>query len=139
MKSKLLITFPNSTGDKPIVFNLIKHYNLELNIIKAAFDFNFQGTLFVEVNGTSEDIAKALEYIETEGVQAEFINSTISVDDKLCVECGVCTSACQSQALILTEDQSLKFNNNKCVGCNLCIKVCPSRAISNGVVQNGIS
>ncbi len=136
MKSKLLITFPNSTGDKPIVFNLIKHYNLELNIIKASFDFNFQGTLFVEVNGSSEDIAKALEYVESEGVGAEFINSTISVSEELCVECGVCTSACQSQALVLNDEASLLFNNNKCVGCNLCIKVCPSRAITNGVVAH---
>jgi len=138
MKSKLLITFPNSTGDKPIVYNLIKKYDLELNIIKASFDFNFQGTLFVEVDGRSEDIAKALEFIESEGVVADFISSTISVDEKECVECGVCTSACQSQALTLTEDQSLLFHNNRCVGCNLCIKVCPSRAIRNGVISNAI-
>lgn len=138
MKSKLLITFPNATGDKPIVFNLIKHYNLELNIIKAAFDFNFEGTLFVEVNGSSEDIAKALDYVESEGVEAEFINSTISVNKETCVECGVCTSACQSQALTLNNEASLEFNNNRCVGCNLCIKVCPSRAITNGVIANAI-
>jgi len=138
MKSKLLITFPNSTGDKPIVYNLIKKYDLEINIIKASFDFNFQGTLFVEVNGKSENIANALEYIESQGVLADFINSTISIDEKACVECGLCTSACQSQALILNSDQALVFHNNRCVGCNLCIKVCPSRAIRNGVVANGV-
>lgn len=137
MKSKLLLTFPNSTGDKPIVYNLIKEYDLKLNIIKAAFDFNFQGTLFVEVDGRSEDIAKALEFIESEGVLADFINSTISVDDSKCVACGVCTATCTSKALELDENFDLVFNNNKCVGCNLCIKVCPSRAISNGVISHG--
>jgi MinD superfamily P-loop ATPase len=137
MKSKLLITFPNSAGDKPIVYHLIKDYDLKINIIKASFDFNFQGTLFVEVDGKSEDIARALEFVEAEGVLADFINSTISVDEKACVECGLCTSACQSQALSLADDQSLVFNNSRCVGCNLCIKVCPSRAISNGVIAHG--
>jgi NAD-dependent dihydropyrimidine dehydrogenase PreA subunit len=136
MKAKLLITFPNSTGDKPIVYNLIKNYNLEINIIKASFDFNFQGTLFVEVNGRSEDIAKGLEFIESEGVQAEFINSTVTIDKDLCVDCGLCTSACQSYALELDENEALYFHNNRCVGCNLCIKVCPARAIRNGVVAN---
>ncbi|MBN2897237.1 MAG: 4Fe-4S binding protein [Clostridia bacterium] len=136
MKSKLLITFPNTTGDKPIVYNLIKNYDLKINIIKASFDFNFRGSLFVEVDGSSENIARGLEYVEQEGVLADFINSTITVDRAVCVECGLCTSACQSQALSLDQEQSLVFQNSKCIGCNLCIKVCPSRAISNGVVSH---
>lgn len=138
MKSKILITFPNETGDKPIVYNLIKQFDLKINIIKASFDFNFQGTLLLEVDGESQKLGSALEYIEAQGVMADFINSTISIDDQACVECGVCTSACQSQALSLSEDDSLLFCNSKCVGCNLCVKVCPSRAIRNGVSAHDI-
>jgi ferredoxin len=134
MKSKLLLKFPNKTGDKPIVYELIKHYNLKLNIIKAAFDFNMEGHVLLEVEGESKDMSAGIKFISDEGVIVEFINSTISIDEGECVSCGVCISACESKALSINKESlELEFDNNKCVGCNLCIKVCPSRAITNGV------
>lgn len=138
MKSKLLIKFPKEVGRNPVVYDLITKYDLKINILKAAFDFNLEGHLLIDIEGTSQNISKGIEYLNGIGVHADFINSTISIEEAVCNDCGLCTSVCESRALTYNQDTlSLEFKDNKCVGCNLCIKVCPSRAIKNGVDISG--
>ncbi len=54
----------------------------------------------------------------------------IYLEKEKCVQCGACTAACSSNALLLeTRSWTLVYDEKKCVGCCLCIKACPSRAI----------
>lgn len=130
MQTKLLLKFGPETVNHPAVYDLIKKYDLHLNILKASINYNMKGELLMDVTGDSDRITEAMTFLEGLGIQVDFVLKSIRVDEKTCVHCGICTSVCSSRALFLGEDALLKFEQNRCVGCNLCIKACPSRAIS---------
>ncbi|MBN2795409.1 MAG: 4Fe-4S binding protein [Clostridia bacterium] len=134
MRTKMILKFPKAVTNEPITYELIKKYDLRINILKADINFKLEGHLIFDVDGNSKDIAGALEYLENLGVEADLITSTINIDSNKCVSCGLCTSACAVKALHLNrEDWSLNYTELKCVGCNLCISTCPTRAITNTV------
>lgn len=56
--------------------------------------------------------------------------SKVQIDDKKCVHCGVCTSACRSNALKINKnDFCIYLKKEHCIGCESCVGVCPTRAI----------
>ena len=130
MQTKLLLKFGPETVNHPAVYDLIKKYDLHINILKASINYNMKGELLMDVEGDSARITEAIEFLESLKIQADFVLKSIRVDEGKCVDCGICTSVCSSRALYLGEDDKLNFEQNRCVGCNLCIKTCPSRAIS---------
>lgn len=132
MRTKLHLKFPSELTNTPLTYDLIKKFNLKLNILKAEIDFNLIGNILFDVDGKSTDIAKAIEYLEQNNIESDLIPTTILINEEKCNECGLCTSVCKIKALTINEPHwELKFDSNKCVGCNHCIEVCPSRAISN--------
>ena len=64
------------TADEPVVARLIKNYGVDVNIIQGKIDYLKDlpyGTLLVEISGTKECLAKALEYIHQAKVKEEVI------------------------------------------------------------------
>lgn len=49
-------------------------------------------------------------------------------EDK-CVGCGLCISACKSEAISKLENK-INLDSNKCLSCGECIKICPKEAIT---------
>lgn len=134
MRTKMILRFPKHITNEPITFELVKKYDLRINILKADINFKLEGYLVFDIDGHSKDIAKALVYLETIGVQADLITNTIEIDENLCVECGACTGVCAVRALYMDrETWSLNYTEEKCVGCNRCISACPTRAITNAI------
>ena len=75
--SKVLVhlTFLGN-ADEPVVARLIKNYGVDVNIIQCKIDYLKDlpyGTLLVEISGTKECLAKALEYIHQAKVKEEVI------------------------------------------------------------------
>lgn len=130
MQTKLLLKFGPETVNHPAVYDLIRKYDLHLNILKASINYNMKGELLMDVAGDSDRITEAVTFLEGLGIQVDFVLKSIRIDEEKCVDCGICTSVCSSRALFLGVDARLSFEQNRCVGCNLCIKACPSRAIS---------
>jgi len=134
MRTKMILKFPKTITNQPITYDLVKKYDLRINILKADINFKLEGYLVFDVDGNSKDIAEALTYLEDLGVHADLITNTISIDKDKCVECGVCTGSCAVRALHMDRSTwSLKYVEEKCVGCNRCITACPTRAITNTV------
>ncbi len=52
----------------------------------------------------------------------------IIIDQKTCIECGACVSACPFNALSM--DSSKVEVNANCKMCRICVKTCPTSAIS---------
>lgn len=130
----MILKFPKQVTNEPITYQLVKKFDLRINILKADINFKLEGYLVFDVDGNSKDIASALEYLEAAGVQADLITNTIEIDREKCVECGICTGACAVRALSIDrEDWSLIYTEQKCVGCNRCIAACPTRAITNAI------
>ena len=130
MQTKILMRFGPDTVNHPAVYDLIKKYDLHLNILKASINYNMKGELLMDVDGESDRIAEAMKFLESLGIQADFVLKSIRIDEDKCVHCGICTSVCSSRALYLNDTARLCFEQNRCVGCNLCIRACPSRAVS---------
>lgn len=134
MRTKMILKFPKSITNKPITYDLVKKFDLRINILKADINFKLEGYLVFDIDGSSKDIAEALNYLEDLGVHADLITNTISIDKNLCVDCGICTGSCAVRALTMDKETwELKYTEQKCVGCNRCIAACPTRAIQNTV------
>lgn len=68
---------------------------------------------------------------EPEHAQSEDFFSGVKavIDPALCINCGICASACRFDA-IRVENGQHKVINLDCEGCGYCIELCPVQAIS---------
>ena len=51
------------------------------------------------------------------------------VDQKLCVACGSCLSACKIGAISIPNGVCARIDEAKCVGCGRCAKNCPASVV----------
>ncbi|HZJ83450.1 MAG TPA: NIL domain-containing protein [Clostridia bacterium] len=129
-KLKLILYFPPDRTDKPFSYYLVKDFDLVFNILQAEVQPNKRGRLTVELEGSQENIEKALEFAQDHGVEYRVFNKNIVRNQGECMDCGACTAVCPSGALYMDRDSwRLKFDENKCLVCELCIEACPVKAI----------
>jgi len=102
--SKILILhFPKTEAQKPLVCNLAKDFDLTFNILRAEVLPRKEGIMVLELSGTR----------------------------KKCTHCGACTAVCPTGALFIERpEMSVEFNESKCSVCELCLPVCPTRAMT---------
>jgi len=129
MKQIILFDFPKEEARHPIVNDLIKIFDLQMNILRASIDFNARGFLLAEISGQEDIIDKAIVYARDHHVIVNRIESAILIDKDKCVNCGACTAVCLVDALNMDENSELSFNKDLCVDCKLCVTACPARAI----------
>jgi heterodisulfide reductase subunit A len=53
-----------------------------------------------------------------------------SVDESLCIGCGLCITICPYSAISKDEKGLAKVNEVLCKGCGTCAASCPTRAIT---------
>lgn len=130
-KVKLLLMFPKKLTAEPITYNLVKKYDLMINILKAQVDYNIEGKLLIELEGTEKNIKNAIAYLKDLDIKVKKDGTSTFIDFDKCVGCGACVAACEVGALYLDEADKLVFDGSKCLECMLCIKACPQRIIRN--------
>ncbi|MBN2058356.1 MAG: 4Fe-4S binding protein [Candidatus Saganbacteria bacterium] len=128
---KIVLTFPKDKIDKPIVYKLIKEFDLSFNILKASITPDQEGHMVLELDGDKAEIDKAIKHLKDEGVNVEFLSKEIKVNWDKCTQCGACVSICPTEALYIKDRQTMEvaFDPEKCIACELCIRPCPPRAI----------
>jgi ferredoxin len=130
IKRKLVLSFPESIVTKPITYRLVKEFNLEFNILRAEITPDMEGKMLIELKGDKDKIDQSIKYLSDTGVSVQEAAKDIIIDKNLCVDCGVCTSICITQALSLdNKNYKLKFDKEKCILCELCLNCCPVSAI----------
>lgn len=134
-KVKLLLMFPKKLTAEPITYNLVKKYDLMINILKAQVDYNIEGKLLIELEGTEKNIKNAIAYLKSLDIKVKKDGTSTLIDFEKCIGCGACVAACEMGALTLDENNKLIFDGRKCLECMLCIKACPQRIIKS--VFNG--
>lgn len=127
---RLVLVFPKETTGKPLASQLIRNFDVEINILKAFIDDDVKGTLLIEVWGKEGNIEEGIEFLIDSGLTVREVISVIDVDRDKCIECGACTAACGVEALTMDDTASLVYNDTKCLECRLCIRACPVKAIS---------
>ena len=130
MKKRVILRFKRNTIDKPIVYRLVKDYDLVFNILRANISPKAESMMVMEIEGEEADFTRGMEYLRNANIGIEPIEQDINRDEERCVHCGLCTSVCATEALdIDRETMRVSFDYEKCVACELCVRVCPVRAM----------
>ncbi|VAW38634.1 Ferredoxin [hydrothermal vent metagenome] len=125
------LRFPKETSDQPVIYYLVKRYDVEFNILKADILPQREGIMIIEFKGNRENIREALSYLKDLGVQVERLAGKVSRDDKKCFQCGACTGICPVGALYMQRpEMAVLFDPDRCSGCGLCVTGCPVRAMT---------
>lgn len=131
MYSKILILrFPKTEVEKPIVCHLVKDYDLTFNILNAAVLPRKEGIMVLELIGTRKNFKDGINYLKNQGVHVESASQEIKRIKKKCTHCGACTAVCPTGALsIQRPEMMVEFDHKKCSVCELCVPTCPTRAM----------
>ncbi len=130
VSKRIVLTFPHEKLDKPIVYKLVKDYDLVFNILQARITPKEEGLLVLEVTGKKEKYADGIKYLTDLGVKIQPLSKDVSRDDSRCTHCGACISVCPTNAMYI-DKKTMKviFDDSKCIACELCVKACPPRAM----------
>jgi len=130
VRRKLVLSFPENIVTSPITYKLVKEFNLEFNILRAEITPDMEGKMLIELKGDKVLINDAIKYLTNTGISVQEAAKDIIISKNRCIDCGVCTSICITQALTLDSNSfKLKFNKDKCILCELCLDCCPVSAI----------
>ncbi|MBD2103411.1 NIL domain-containing protein [Leptolyngbya sp. FACHB-261] len=134
MRKRVTLTFPKQTVQMPVTYRLARDFNVAANIIRAQVAPNQVGKLVVELSGDIDQLDAALDWMRAQSIEISLANPEILIDESICVECGLCTGVCPTEALTLdSQSFRLVFNRSRCVVCEQCIPTCPVEAISTAL------
>lgn len=129
-RRRLTLSYPSDTVQEPVIYRLVKDYDLVVNILKATIRPNQGGRLVLELTGNKAQMNAALTYLASIAVEAAPLVQEIKVDPERCQSCSICTAICPTGALSLDhETWEVTLDHEKCVMCESCVNVCPYRAI----------
>ena len=127
---RIVLHFSKRLVDRPIVYRLVRDYNLEFNILKAQFTQEAEGLMVLEISGEQKDYDKGIKYLTDNGVRIQSLSQDVIRNEERCTHCGACITICPTGAFeIAPLTRQVNFDNEKCVACELCIKSCPPRAM----------
>jgi L-aspartate semialdehyde sulfurtransferase ferredoxin len=127
---RVVLHFPRRMVDEPILYRLIKDYDLEFNILKASITPEEQGLMVVELKGQQGNYDRGVQYLLDSGVKIQALSQDVTRNEDRCTSCGACVTICP--AGVFSSEPSTRqiiFNSAKCVACGMCIKACPPRAM----------
>ncbi len=125
---KIILGFSADTSDKPIIYHLVKDYDLIVNIIKGRINPDREGTLILELTGANYQ--QGIEFLKKQNITVQLMAEKVNHNESCCTNCGVCTDSCPTGALSLVRpEMRVKFDSDKCILCQLCVKICPLKAM----------
>lgn len=128
MNKKIVLRFNVNLSEQPIIYRLVKDFDLMVNILKADINPRREGSMVMELGG--ENFEKGVQFLEEIGVVVEPLSQTVIKNEELCTNCGACTIICPVEALYLERpSMEVRFDDLKCVVCGLCVKYCPMKAM----------
>jgi NAD-dependent dihydropyrimidine dehydrogenase PreA subunit len=127
---KVVLRFPHRLVDKPIIYRLVKDYDLMFNILKASVTPNEEGLLVLELSGKKKDYDEAVRFLAEAGVELQLLAQDVFRNEDRCTHCGACVTICPVDAFSVDPvTRRVNFQHTKCIACELCIKPCPVRAM----------
>jgi len=130
VSKRIVLTFPHSLLDKPVVYKLVKDFDLVFNILQAKITPKEEGLLVLELTGTKEHYADGIRYLTELGVNIQPLSQDVTRNDIRCTHCGACVTICPTGSLYLDQKtMKVLFDAEKCIACELCVKSCPPRAM----------
>ena len=130
ISKRIVLKFPPKLVDKPIVYKLVKDFDLVFNILRARVTPKEEGELVIELKGKKEQYAEGIKYLKDLGVKMQPLSQDVVRDEDRCTHCGACITICPAGALYMDKKtMNVIFDAEKCIACELCVKGCPPRAM----------
>jgi L-aspartate semialdehyde sulfurtransferase ferredoxin len=127
---RVVLHFPKRMVDEPILYRLIKDWDLQFNILKASITPEAEGLMVVELKGEQKHFDEGVQYLIDSGVKIQSLSQDVTRNEERCTSCGACVTVCPAGAFgYEPRTMVVSFDNSKCVACGLCIKACPPRAM----------
>lgn len=134
MKKRVTLIFPKRSVQMPVTYRLAKDFNVAANIFRAQITPNQVGMLVVELSGDIDQLDAAMDWMRSQDIGISPASREIVIDEAVCVDCGLCTGVCPTEALSLDpESFRLNFTRSRCIVCEQCIPTCPVQAISTNL------
>jgi ferredoxin len=126
MKEKYILEYTSDVVDEPIIYNLVKHFDVKVNILRAEISPGNEGSMLVELDCDTEGLARAHGYLTEHFIKMIPLAQSLMFREDECVNCGACTGVCFSGCLTMgAPDWKLKVDRNECIACGLCVAACP--------------
>ena len=123
---RVVLRFPRSRVDQPIMCRLAREFNIDFNILKASVTPKEEGLLVVELSGTSVDYEKGLNYLAETDVEIQPLSQDVIRNETRCTHCGACVVMCPTEALTVDlQTRKVDFDDTKCIACGICYITCP--------------
>jgi ferredoxin len=132
VSKRVVLHFPKRLVEQPVIYHLVKDYNLEFNILRASItaEPEEEGLLVLQLKGEQEEYDKGVKFLLKSGVKIQSLSQDVTRNEARCTHCGACVTICPPGAFELDlKTRQVRFNDEKCVACGLCIKTCPPRAM----------
>ncbi|MFH1436187.1 MAG: NIL domain-containing protein [Pseudomonadota bacterium] len=132
IQKSVILNFPSTVVDKPVLCDMIRRYDIDVNILQATITPGEEGKLFAIVKGDRPAVDRAMAYLADLGVRTIFPAKNLVWDEQLCVHCGACVGQCLPRAFSV-EPGSLQvaFDSDRCIACELCVPACCYGAIES--------
>lgn len=132
MQRSVILHFPRTLTDRPIISHLVRDYDVEVNILQAYIMPDEGGHLFAILQGEEKSLERALGFLKGLGVRTILPTRNLVWDDQTCVHCGACVGHCRTGALAFDpETLRVVYDPERCLGCGLCIPACGFGAIES--------
>ena len=116
--------------DQPIIYRLVKDYDLEFNILKASITPEQEGLMVLELTGTQKEYDGGINFLLKTGVRIESLSQDFTRNEERCTHCGACIIICPSHAFkVEPSSRRVIFEDDKCMACGICLTACPPRAM----------
>jgi L-aspartate semialdehyde sulfurtransferase ferredoxin len=126
MKEKYVLSYSQDAVGDPIIYSLIKRFDVMVNILRAEVTPGQEGRLLLELDGNEKSLGESVAFLESRGVTCLPASRAILWREDGCIDCGACIGVCFSGALELDPASArLELKRELCIGCGLCVKACP--------------
>ena len=126
MKEKYILEYSSAVVDEPVIYTLVKRFDIKVNILRAEISSGREGSMLVELEGEPGRLEESRNYLASISVNLAPMARSLSLRSEACIHCGACTGVCFSGCLTMgPPDWKLQVDDERCIACGLCVKACP--------------
>ena len=112
VSKKVVLHFPRRLVEQPVIYRLVKDYNLEFNILRASItaEPEEEGLLVLELKGEQEEYDKGVNFLLKSGLKIQSLSQDVTRNEARCTHCGACITLCPPGAFEIDPNPHIGVN-----------------------------